>query len=160
MSFSMIKAQARSLFDEAVFLTHIHNNNEYEQALAFMDDLIEDYDTYEPLIVMLAASIERWENQAIEFAEFNQHIADLDSGVAVLRILMSQHHLQTDDFQNEIGGKSMVSMILNGTRKLSKNHIQALSQCFSLSPALFFDTSSTNIGLVDVSHWQPDNNTS
>lgn len=145
MSFSMIKAQALPLFNEAVFLTHIHNNNEYEQALAFMDDLIEDYDTYEPLIAMLAASIDRWENQATEFAEFNQHISNLDSGVAVLRILMSQHHLQTDDFQNEIGGKSMVSMILNGTRKLSKNHIHALSQRFSLSPALFFGTSSTNI---------------
>jgi hypothetical protein len=50
-----------------------------------MDDLIEEYDTYEPLIAMLAASIERWENQAPEFAEFNQHISDLDSGVAVLR---------------------------------------------------------------------------
>ena len=142
MSFSTIKAQARTLFNEAVFLTQIHNAEEYEQALAFMDDLIEDYDTYEPLIAMLAASIERWENQSTEFAEFNQHIADLDSGVAVLRTLMSQHHLQTDDFQNEVGGKSMVSMILNGTRKLSKNHIQALSQRFNLSPALFFDVIS------------------
>jgi len=142
MSFSTIKAQARSLFNEAVFLTHIHSNEEYEQALAFMDDLIEDYDTYEPLIAMLAASIERWENQATEFAEFNQHIADLDSGVAVLRTLMSQYHLQTDDFQNEIGGKSMVSMIFNGTRKLSKSHIQALSRRFNLSPALFVDTVS------------------
>ena len=142
MSFSTIKAQARTLFNEAVFLTQIHNAEEYEQALEFMDDLIEEYDTYEPLIVMLAASIERWENQAPEFAEFNQHILDLDSGVAVLRTLMSQHQLQTDDFQNELGGKSMVSMILNGTRKLSKNHIQALSGRFNLSPALFFDTAS------------------
>ncbi len=142
MSFSTIKAQARTLFNEAVFLTQIHNAEEYEQALEFMDDLIEEYDTYEPLIVMLAASIERWENQAPEFAEFNQHISDLDSGVAVLRTLMSQHQLQTDDFQNELGGKSMVSMILNGTRKLSKNHIQALSGRFKLSPALFFDTAS------------------
>ena len=139
MSFSTIKAQARTLFNEAIFLTQIHNSEEYEQALEFMDDLIEEYDTYEPLIAMLAASIERWENQAREFAEFNQHISDLDSGVVVLRTLMSQHNLQTDDFHNEIGGKSMVSMILNGTRKLSKNHIQALSQRFNLSPALFFD---------------------
>ena len=142
MSFSTIKAQARTLFNEAVFLTQIHNAEEYEQALEFMSDLIEEYDTYEPLIAMLATSIERWENQAPEFAEFNQHISDLDSGVAVLRTLMSQHNLQTDDFQHELGGKSMVSMILNGTRKLSKNHIQALSQRFKLSPALFFDTAS------------------
>ncbi len=33
-------------------------------------------------------------------------------------------------------------MILNGTRQLSKSHIQALSQRFNLSPALFFDTVS------------------
>ena len=142
MSFSTIKAQARTLFNEAVFLTQIHNAEEYEQALEFMDDLIEEYDTYEPLISMLAASIERWENQAPEFAEFNQHISNLDSGVAVMRTLMSQHQLQTDDFQNELGGKSMVSMILNGTRQLSKNHIQALSGRFKLSPALFFDAAS------------------
>ena len=49
MSFSIIKAQARSLFNEAVFLTHIHNHEEHEQALDFMDDLIDEYDTYEPL---------------------------------------------------------------------------------------------------------------
>lgn len=139
MSFSTIKAQARSLFNEAVFLTHIHSQVEYEQALAFMDDLIDEYDTYEPLIALLEASIARWENQASEFSAFNQRVSDLDGGVAVLRTLMDQYHLQTDDFQNEIGGKSMVSMILNGTRKLSKHHIQALSLRFNLSPALFFE---------------------
>lgn len=142
MSFSTIKAQAQTLFNEAIFLTQIHNTEEYAQALAFMDELIEEYDTYEPLIGILATSIERWENQAAEFAEFNQHISHLDSGVAVLRTLMSQYHLQTDDFAHEIGSKSMVSMILNGSRQLSKQHIQALSMRFKLSPALFFDAAS------------------
>ena len=63
----------------------------------------------------------------------------MDSGVAVLRTLMEQYELRTNDFKDEIGGKSMVSMILNGSRKLSRDHIQALSNRFHVSPAVFFD---------------------
>ncbi len=33
---------------------------------------------------------------------------------------MDQHQLNTTDFQDEIGGKSMVLMILNGSRQLNK----------------------------------------
>lgn len=139
MSFLQVKEQARSLFSNASFLVHISNNEEYEQALSFMDELIEEYDLYEPLIELLSASIERWENNAPEFAEFNRKVAALDSSAAVLRTLMDQYHLKTDDFKNEIGGKSMVSMILGGTRKLSKDHIQALCDRFRISPALFFN---------------------
>ncbi|ACO79351.1 hypothetical protein AvCA_31880 [Azotobacter vinelandii CA] len=52
---------------------------------------------------------------------------------------MDQYQSKTDDFKNEIGGKSMVSMVLGGTRKLSKDHIHALCDRFDLSPAVFFD---------------------
>ncbi len=128
MSFLQVKEQARSLFSNASFLVHINNN--------------EEYDLYEPLIELLSASIERWENNAPEFAEFNRKVAALDSGAAVLRTIMDQYHLKTDDFKNEIGGKSMVSMILGGTRKLSKDHIQALCDRFKISPALFFNRSN------------------
>ena len=142
MSFLQVKEQARSLFSNASFLVHISNNEEYEQALSFMEELIEEYDLYEPLIELLSASIERWENNAPDFAEFNRKVAALDSGAAVLRTIMDQYHLKTDDFKNEIGGKSMVSMILAGTRKLSKDHIQALCDRFKISPALFFNRSN------------------
>lgn len=50
---------------------------------------------------------------------------------------MDQHKLNTTDFKNEIGGKSMVSMILNKKRKLSLQHIKALSNRFGISPLLF-----------------------
>ena len=106
MSFLQVKEQARSLFSNASFLVHISNNEEYEQALSFMEELIEEYDLYEPLIELLSASIERWENNAPEFAEFNRKVATLDSGAAVLRTLMDQYHLKTDDFKNEIGGNA------------------------------------------------------
>ena len=60
----------------------------------------------------------------------------MDSAVSVLRTLMEQYQLKTNDFKNEIGGKSMV---LNGSRALSRNHIQALSTHFHISPAMFFE---------------------
>ena len=139
MHFAMVTESAKSLFAEASFIGHIRSEADYQQALALMDELIENYDEFRPLIEVLAVSIERWEDQADEFAEFNRRLAELDGGVAVLRTLMDQHGLKTHDFQDEIGGKSMVSMILSGSRQLSREHIQALSKRFNLSPALFFE---------------------
>jgi HTH-type transcriptional regulator / antitoxin HigA len=138
-NFALIKDTAKSLFAEAGFISHISDEDDYAQALALMDELVESYDEYRPLIEVLSSSIERWEDSADEFVEFNTRNAALNSGVAVLRALMDQHHLNTTDFQEEIGGKSMVSMILGGSRQLNKEHIEALSRRFKISPALFFD---------------------
>lgn len=60
------------------------------------------------------------------------HPADL----AVLRSLMSQHDLGTADLP-EVGSKSMVSQMLSGERNLTKKHLQAISQRFGISPAVF-----------------------
>ena len=57
--------------------------------------------------------------------------------LAVLRLLMAQHHLGTADLP-EIGSKSMVSRVLSGERGLNKNHIRALSRRFGIDPGLFF----------------------
>ena len=138
MDFSCIKTKADDLFREAGFLSSINTEAEYEQALYLMEELIEEYDKYVPLIEMLSASIERWEHEADEFTQFNQRIEGLDDGVAVLRTLMDQYRLKTDDLREEIGGRSLVSMILNGSRKLTRDHIQALSDRFHLSPSVFF----------------------
>ena len=54
----------------------ISSREEYEQALALMDALVDDYDANEQLIEQLSISIEHWEEQAEEFAEFNQAVAD------------------------------------------------------------------------------------
>ena len=83
-------------------------------------------------------SIEKWEDQAPEFAEFNQRIAALDDGVAVLRTLMDQYQIKAEDLKAEIGSKSLVSMILGGSRKLTRDHIQSLSKRFRLEPSVFF----------------------
>ncbi len=138
MNFAQLKTQATDLFSEASFIHHIDNDADYEQALALMDELIEDYDQYKPLIELLSISIEKWENQAPEFAEFNQRIAALDDGVAVLRTLMDQYQIKAEDLKAEIGSKSLVSMILGGSRKLTRDHIQSLSERFRLEPSVFF----------------------
>jgi HTH-type transcriptional regulator/antitoxin HigA len=50
---------------------------------------------------------------------------------------MYQYQLKADDLKEEIGSKSLVSMILNGTRNLTVDHIKALSVRFNTSPAVF-----------------------
>jgi len=139
VNFLEVKEQANTLFSHAKFLVHIKNEEEYEIALSLMDELIEEYGLYKSLIDILSSSIEEWENSAIEFSDFNGSIKEIDSGVAVLRTLMQQYGLKTNDFKNEIGGKSMVSMVLGGSRMLSRQHIQALSTRFHISPAIFFE---------------------
>jgi len=137
MEFAAIKEKARDLFLEAGFIGYIKNEEEYEQALALMDELIEDYDNQRSLIEVLSVTIERWENTSPEFVEFNRRINDLDDGVSVLKVLMEQHGLGIADLP-EIGSKSLVSRIMNNKRRLTRNHIEALSKRFGVSPALFF----------------------
>ena len=137
MGFAMIKEKAHSLFEEASFIAHIKNNGDYKNALALMDELIEDYDNNKPLIEILSSSIEQWENEDIAFKQFNKAIQDMDSGVSVLRVLMDQHDLGVADFP-EIGSKSLVSKILNGERRLTVDHISAVCRRFGVGPKLFF----------------------
>lgn len=137
MDFSTVKAKAVDFFSEAAFVSHIASEQDYEKALELMDELIEEYDRYLPLIEILSSSIERWEESAQYFSEFNAAIVDLENGVAVLRTLMDQYDLKADDLKEEIGSKSLVSMVLNGKRKLTIDHIQALATRFKVSPALF-----------------------
>ena len=136
MGFEQIKLKADALFSEARFITDIQTDAEYQNALALMDELIEDYDKQRPLIEILSASIERWENSADEFTEFNQRIKAL-GGVATLKLLMEQHGLGIANMP-EIGSNTLVSKVLNGKRNLTRNHIEALSKRFGVSPALFF----------------------
>jgi len=56
----------------------------------------------------------------------------------MLRLLMEQHKLKGTDFP-EIGDKTLISKILNGSRRLTKDHITKLAERFDISPALFFD---------------------
>lgn len=131
--------QIREALTQMPFLAHIDTQDDYEQAMALMDELVDDYDANKPLIEILAVSIERWEDQAEEFSEFNATVAEMDKGIAVLRTLMAQHSLGVADLP-ELGSKSNVSKILNGAegKRLTRKHMEALGQRFGVSPTLFF----------------------
>ena len=137
MGYEQLKLKADELFSEAPFITAITNNEEYQSALALMDELFEDYDKQRPLVDILSTSIERWENTADEFKDFNQRIDALDNGISTLKLLMEQHGLGIANMP-EIGSNTLVSKVLNGKRNLTKNHIEALSKRFGVSPAIFF----------------------
>jgi len=135
-----LKKSARVLSDRASYLIEITNEDEYEKALALMDEIIDDYDNQQVLFELLSNSIERWEETSADFADFNKRISEGDPAVSVLRVLMDQHDLGVADLP-EIGSKSLVSKILNGRdRQLTRNHIDSLSQRFNISPALFFNS--------------------
>ncbi len=136
MGFAAIKEKARNLFEEAAFISHITNDDDYQQALLLMDELIDDYDNQKALIEVLATSIEKWASVAPEFSTFNKHVATLNGDLVLLKTFMEQHDLGVADLP-KIGSKSLVSRILNGNRNLTRKHIEALSQRFGISPAMF-----------------------
>jgi HTH-type transcriptional regulator/antitoxin HigA len=78
MDFAIIKNRAEELFKEAAFIAHIAQQSDYAKALALLDDLIDDYEANRLLIEVLGRSIQVWEDEADEFAEFNARIAKLD----------------------------------------------------------------------------------
>ncbi|AKA15712.1 hypothetical protein OD808_19230 [Aeromonas veronii] len=131
--------QIREALAQVPYIAHINNQNEYERALELIDKLVDDYDTNKQLIELLATSIERWENGTDEFTDFNKALACVEPGIAVLKTLMSQYRLGVADLP-ELGSKSNVSKLLNSAegKKLTRQHIEALSKRFAVSPALFF----------------------
>lgn len=138
MKFSTLKKKAHLLLDQASWIAHIKNEDEYSLALKLMDELIEDYDYNLPLIEILSVSIERWEDQSKEFVSFNEAIKGMDQSISVLKVLMEQYNLGVADLP-EIGSKYLVSKILNGHRRLTLDHILVLSKKFGISPSIFID---------------------
>ena len=139
MNIALIKRKANDLFSEASFLSKIENEAEYKAALEMMDELIEHYDENRSLIVLLSNSIEEWEEDDKDFQEFNKMVEGLDSSSAILVTLMDQYCLKADDLKDEIGSKSLVSMIVNGKRNLTVDHIKSLAKRFGVSPAIFLN---------------------
>ncbi|WP_318371884.1 helix-turn-helix domain-containing protein [Enterobacter sp.] len=129
--------QANSLASITPLLGGNTTEKDYREALQLVEHLLET-DEDNVLVDILSRKIEEYEDNAPQFAQFNERIASLPGGVAVLRVLIDQHGLTLSDFENEIGKKSMVSLILNGKRSLTLEHVRKLSARFGISPALFF----------------------
>lgn len=129
---------AETITAKMPILAGITNAAEHQQALELMDQLIEQYDDNLVVIEALSNVIARYEDESVRFDTFNNRQAELDPAVATLQVLMAQNGLKMDDFENEIGKKSMVSQVLAGKKNLTRAHIMNLAQRFGVSPAVFF----------------------
>ena len=56
----------------------------------------------------------------------------------VLAFLMNQHNLSQYDLAEDLGGQPVVSDVLHGKRKLTREHIERLGKRFGVSPATFY----------------------
>jgi antitoxin component HigA of HigAB toxin-antitoxin module len=56
----------------------------------------------------------------------------------ILAFLMEQHSLSQYDLAEDLGGQPVVSDVLRGKRKLTREHIERLGKRFGVSPATFY----------------------
>ena len=131
--------EASSEMKAYILLEKITNDDDYQFALSLMEEITNDYNENLSVIIdILAPKIEKYEDELSELTSFNERIANLDAGSSTLKLLMEHHHLKTNDFKDEIGVQSVVSMITTGKRSLTTKQISKLSARFNISPSLFF----------------------
>ena len=65
-------------------------------------------------------------------------VVEKASGVEVLRELMATNGLRQKDLADDLGGESIVSLILQEKRQLNRQQMERLSHRFHVSPAVFF----------------------
>ncbi len=129
---------------EASNILHIKSEQDYQDALETMEHLFTTAkdtkdDPLNDLIEIISRAIAKYEAGQEDIVAFEKEANNTRQEISVLRVLMSQHNLKLTDFKDEIGSKSLVSMILNGKRNLTKEHIANISTRFKLDPASFFN---------------------
>mgnify|MGYP003664244373 FL=1 len=77
MQFEEIKKSAHFLIKEASYIWKIKSSIEHEQALKLIDNLLDCYEVNELLIDLLSHSIEKWEEHAENFVDFNRQVNQL-----------------------------------------------------------------------------------
>ena len=107
---------------------------EYERAVAFLDELIDEVgnDERHPLASLmdtLGTLIEAYEDMHIP-----EPVVD---PISTLAFLMDEHRLSEHDLP-EIGSQDVVSEILGGKRELDLHQIRSLSKRFNVSPEIYF----------------------
>lgn len=129
---------------EASNILHIKTEQDYQEALETIEHLFSEAkdtadDPLNDLIDIISRAIEKYETNQENIIAFEKAANSTNQEISVLRVLMNQHNLALADFKNEIGSKSLVSMILSGKRNLTKEHIAKISKRFNLDPASFFN---------------------
>lgn len=96
-----------------------------------MDDLSgADRHAIERYVEAVVPFVEEFEKKAFPIKDVSPE--------AMLRFLMDQNDLSQYDLATDLGGQPVVSDILRGKRKLTREHIERLSVRFHVSPATFY----------------------
>jgi HTH-type transcriptional regulator / antitoxin HigA len=85
----------RVFAEQASPILHIKSNEDYEEALAFIEylfDLAEDSnnDPLNDLITLISKAIEEYESNQEELIKFEQEAQAMDPSISMLRTLMNQ----------------------------------------------------------------------
>jgi HTH-type transcriptional regulator/antitoxin HigA len=110
----------------------IHNDEElevYTKALFSLTSIDHPNSAQAQAIELLSLLIERYESRRYPIPAADP--------VTVLRFLMDQNGLSQRDIVQDIGSESLVSMIMNGQRNLTVDHIRNLSARFHVSASVF-----------------------
>lgn len=110
-----------------------HTEAEYERAVEMLDALIDEVGESEehPL-----ASLMDTLGCLIEAYEDSHYPEPTGDPISSLRILMTDHKLDTKDFP-EIGDARFIEEILSGQRALTLTQIHLLGKRFHVSPTVF-----------------------
>ena len=76
-------------------------------------------------------------NTIADYEAQKYRIEDKHDPVGNLKFLLEQHDMSSSDLGRLLGSRSLGSLILNGHRALSKEHIRKLSEHFHVNPSVF-----------------------
>ncbi|HEY8284185.1 MAG TPA: helix-turn-helix domain-containing protein [Chloroflexota bacterium] len=115
-------------------LAPIRDDAHLEEALKIIDqltDLVVRGEGVEEYLGALADLVYVYEQQHVTWPRV--------TGVDVLRHLMIEHNLSQADLAPVMGGRSVISAVLAGKRRLNLTHITRLADHFGLPADVFID---------------------
>jgi HTH-type transcriptional regulator/antitoxin HigA len=120
-------------FKEAVGVTSVRSEDDYTQARAIIDVLLDEIgdDERHPL----ADVLDYLADQLAAYEDERHPIPEAEPR-EVLRFLMNQHELKQEDLA-DCAPQSHISGILGGQRGISKDVAKKLARRFNVSAALF-----------------------
>ena len=126
--------RAWQAFRSSIGVTAIQTPRQYEQTVAFMNQLVDRVGENERhplagLLDLVGDLVAAWESR--------RHPVPDAPPREVLRLLMEQNGLTQSDLRAELGGQPVVSAVLSGKRKINSRQAKALAARFRVSPAAF-----------------------
>ncbi|MFA0056822.1 hypothetical protein [Vibrio echinoideorum] len=82
----MLDKAANQLNQVMPWMSGISSPKKYQELITTMEVLIENYDANQPEIELMFPGIERYEEEAEQFSEFNQAIEKLEPSIAMVRV--------------------------------------------------------------------------